>query len=193
MNDRLFCDIIGIGNAGRAAGVHKKRSIFMEGSVFMISNKSDWFFNRIIELRGDLFAYAFSITKSREDAEDAVHNAIIKAFNGLPKLRNKAKLKPWLFKILKNECLLILRKGKRFTCLAEDIPAERKDYDTSLDLGSAVGSLDEELREVVVLYYKLGYSTGEISKIVGIPRGTVMSRLSRARGLIKKYLEGEKK
>lgn len=159
----------------------------------MISNKSDWFFNRIIELRGDLFAYAFSITKSREDAEDAVHNAVIKAFDNLPKLKNKAKLKPWLFKILRNECLLLLRKRKRFTVLDEDIPGERMDVEESIDLSSAVGSLPEELREAVVLYYKLGYSTSETADITGVPRGTVMSRLARARELIKRYFEGEKK
>lgn len=83
--------------------------------------KSDYFFNIIPALQGDLFAYAFSITKSREEAEDAVHNAIIKAFDGLPKLRNRAKLKQWLFRILRNECLQIKRQGRRFAPLNEDI------------------------------------------------------------------------
>lgn len=150
-----------------------------------------WFFNSITALQGDLFAYAFSITRSREDAEDAVHNTIVKAYGGLPKLKSRAKLKPWLFAILRNECLLILRQAKRFTELSEDIPAERSDDEARLDLSSAVGSLKDELREVVVLYYKLGYSTGEIAKITGIPRGTVMSRLARARELIKNHIGGE--
>ena len=60
-----------------------------------------------------------------------------------------------------------------------------------LDLGLAINSLGDEFREVVLLYYKLGYSTGEIAKIVGIPRGTVMSRLARARELIRIRIEGE--
>jgi len=158
----------------------------------MDREKSEWFFNSITALNGDLFAYAFSITKSREEAEDAVHNAIVKAFDGLPKLRNKAKLRPWLFRILRNECLLLIRRNKRFTLLPEDIPAEPRDEETKLDLGHAVGSLSEDLREAVVLYYKLGYSTGEIANITGVPRGTVMSRLARARELIRNYMEGEK-
>lgn len=158
----------------------------------MIREKSDWFFNSITVLQRDLFAYAFSITKSREDAEDAVHNAIIKAFDGLPELKSKAKLRPWLFKILRNECLLLLRQRKRFAELSEDIRTEQKDNEEMLDLGSAVGNLGSELREAVVLYYKLGYSTSEIAVITGIPRGTVMSRLARARELIKIYFEGEK-
>ena len=92
----------------------------------MLRESPDWFFNSITALQGDLFAYAFSITKSREDAEDAVQNAIIKAFDGLPDLRNRARLKPWLFRILRNECLLLLRQGKRFAALTPEIPALKK-------------------------------------------------------------------
>lgn len=157
----------------------------------MTQNKTDWFFNSITALQGDMFAYAFSITKSREDAEDAVHNAVIKAFDNLPKLRSRAKFRPWLFRILRNECLLSMRFRRRFSPITEDIPAEQKDIEISIDLSIAVGGLGEELREIVVLYYKIGYSTGEIAKIVGIPRGTVMSRLARARELIRIRIEGE--
>ena len=158
----------------------------------MTQKKTDWFFNSITALQGDMFAYAFSITKSREDAEDAVHNAVIKAFDNLPKLRSRAKFRPWLFRILRNECLLSMRFRRRFSPITEDIPAEQKDLEISIDLSIAVGGLSEELREIVVLYYKIGYSTGEIAKIVGIPRGTVMSRLARARELIGLSLKGEK-
>lgn len=157
----------------------------------MTQNKTDWFFNSITVLRGDMFAYAFSITKSREDAEDAVHNAIIKAFDSLPKLRNKAKFRQWLFTILRNECLLLMKQGKRFTELSEDIPAQMKDNAASLDLSIAVGKLSQDLREVIVLHYKLGYSTREIALIVGVPQGTVMSRLARARELMRTYLSGD--
>lgn len=157
----------------------------------MARERYEWFYSGITALQGELFAYAFSITRSREDAEDAVHNAVIKAFEGLPKLKNRAKLKPWLFAILRNECLLQLRLGKRFSELTEDIPAAESDAETKIDLKNAVGSLSTELREVVVLYYKLGYSTGEIARLINIPRGTVMSRLARARDLIKTHIEGE--
>lgn len=158
----------------------------------MTQKKTDWFFNSITAMQGDMFAYAFSITESREDAEDAVHNAIIKAFDNLPKLRNRAKFRPWLFKILRNECLLSMRFRRRFSPFTEDIPAEQKDLETSIDLSIAVSGLSEELREIVVLYYKIGYSTGEIAQILDIPRGTVMSRLARARELIGFSLKGEK-
>ncbi len=157
----------------------------------MAQERTDWFFNSIAALKGDMFAYAFSITKSREDAEDAVHNAIIKAFDGLSELRNRAKLRPWLFRILRNECLKLINLKSRFTSITDDMPAEHKDLEESLDLGLAINSLGDEFREVVLLYYKLGYSTGEIAKIVGIPRGTVMSRLARARELIRIRIEGE--
>lgn len=153
--------------------------------------RTDWFFDSIAALRGDMFAYAFSITKSREDAEDAVHNAMIKAFDSLPELRSRAKLRPWLFRILRNECLKLINLKNRFAPLADDVPAGHKDPEESMDLGFAVSSLGDEFREVIVLYYKLGYSTGEIARIVGIPRGTVMSRLARARELIRIRIEGE--
>ena len=157
----------------------------------MAQERTDWFFNSIAALKGDMFAYAFSITKSREDAEDAVHNAIIKAFDGLPELKSRAKLRPWLFRILRNECLKLINLKSRFSPITDDMPAEHNDLEERLDLGLAINSLGDEFREVVLLYYKLGYSTGEIAKIVGIPRGTVMSRLARARELIRIRIEGE--
>lgn len=157
----------------------------------MAREKTDWFFNSITALQGDMFSYAFSITKSREDAEDAVHNAIIKAFDSLPKLRNKARFRQWLFTILRNECLLLIRHGKRFSELAETVPSERKDDEARLDLCSAVRRLNKDLRDVIVLYYEFGYSTREIAIIVDAPQGTVMSRLARARERIRTYIEGE--
>lgn len=155
----------------------------------MKSSITDRFFEAVTALRGDMFAYAFSITKQREDAEDAVHNAIIKAFDGLGKLRNEAKLRSWLFAILRTEALLILRRRKRFAPLTDDIPTESGMSAEKLDTANAVAALPRELREAVVLYYKLGYSTEEIASIVHIPRGTVMSRLHRAREILKKQLE----
>lgn len=157
----------------------------------MAQERTDWFFNSIAALKGDMFAYAFSITKSREDAEDAVHNAIIKAFDSLETLRSKVKFKQWMFAILRNECLLLIKQWRRSAELTEDIPAEMKDNEESMDLSIAVGRLSKELREVTVLYYKLGYSTREIALIVDAPQSTVMSRLARARELIRAYIEGE--
>ncbi|MBQ2518029.1 MAG: RNA polymerase sigma factor [Clostridia bacterium] len=155
----------------------------------MKSDLTDRFFEAVIALRGDMFAYAFSITKQREDAEDAVHNAIVKAFEGLGKLKNESKLKPWLFAILRTEALQLLRQKKRFAALPEDIPGANSGDEERIDAENAVASLPRELREAVVLYYKLGYSTEEIAAIARIPRGTVMSRLHRAREHIKKQLE----
>lgn len=159
----------------------------------MEQREHERFFNGIEALSGDLFAYAFSITKSKEDAEDAVHNAIIKAFDGLSKLRNFAKFKPWLLTILRNECLILLRQRKRFAPLDSEMPAGDTSGEEDLDIANSIGELEDELREAVMLYYKLGYSTAEIAGIVGIPRSTVMSRLARARELIRKQLEGEKR
>jgi RNA polymerase sigma-70 factor (ECF subfamily) len=136
-----------------------------------------------------MFAYAFSITKKREDAEDAVQNAIVKAFEGLEKLKDESKLKPWLFAILRTEALSILRQRKRIGPLDDDIPIENMPSAESMDAANAIARLPRELREAIVLYYKLGYSTEEIAHIERIPRGTVMSRLHRARKLIRKQLE----
>ena len=154
-----------------------------------MKTKIDRFFETVTVLRGEMFAYAFSITKQREDAEDAVHSAIVKAFDGLGRLRDESKLKPWLFAIIRTEALQILRRRKRFSELTDEIPARDEPSAERLDAVNAVAALPQKLREAVVLYYMLGYSTEEIASIVHIPRGTVMSRLHRARELIKKQLE----
>ena len=89
-------------------------------------------------------------------------------------------LKTWVTKILINECLKIIRNGKREISLAvlpEDI---QNSEESSIHLKIAINSLPEDLRKVIILRYFGGFTISETAEILGIPDGTVSTRSRKA-------------
>ena len=95
--------------------------------------------------------------------------------------------KTWATRILINECKLLIRSGSKLTELenVKNEPNEEIDYMT-IAVKQLIEKLDENHRDVVILYYFDDYSIKEISQILEIEEGTVKSRLSRARDELKK-------
>lgn len=141
------------------------------------------------EYRSGLFRIAKGILLNDADAEDAVSEAICKAFANLHKLRDFGSLKPWVVKILVNEAYCIAKKRKRTEPL-DGISNESSNPDRleSLELWDAVELLGVEFRTVTVLFYYEDMSIKEISKILNLPQGTVNSRLNRSREKLKTIL-----
>ena len=137
-------------------------------------------------------------------AEDATQDAALKALRGIGSLR-AAEPKPWFLAIVRNTCFNSLRTSrsrKQFEAAFEDegspIPisygnpaSEAFSSATRESLRRAIESLPEGLREVIVLREIEDMSYREIAEIAGIPEGTVMSRLSRARERLAKILGSE--
>lgn len=144
------------------------------------------------ENRQSLYRLASTILKRKEDIEDAISETILKAYSNYFKLRDKAKFKGWIFKILVNECYIIIRKNKKYY-LSEDFSKYDNGYEENNDEGLMhyVNKLDRDFRDVVVLFYYEGMSVKEISEILGVREGTVKSRLSRARSKLKIIMENE--
>lgn len=154
--------------------------------------KLQWFYEQIVDLRNDLFYFAYSIMRSIPESEDAVSSAIIKAHIHIDSLRNRRALKPWLFSIVRNECYSMSKARQRTISIDTDIAFYcEAGSEQKIDVGNALMNLPQEQRMVITLYYICGHSVKEVAEILEIPPGTVKSRLSRARSELKKVLGDE--
>lgn len=138
------------------------------------------------------YRVAKSILQREQDVEDAVQEGLFKAYQKRNTLKDVAFFQTWLTRIIINECYTILRKAKDTGSLedeGENLPAKEEERYT--ELYEAIRMLPPKVRIVIVLYYVEGYSTAEIKSILKIPQGTVKSRLSKGRELLKNFLEYE--
>ncbi len=163
----------------------------------MLSNYDEktWFCDQVIENKLALFRLAKSILKNDADAEDAVQDAVLSAYSKLSTLRDRDKFKPWIMKILVNSAYQTYGKRKPEVNL-EDVDnilaVIPQDNTKALSLWSAVETLSDDLRAVVVLFYYEDMSISEISRITGARRGAIKTRLCRARQKLKPILLGER-
>lgn len=153
-----------------------------------------WFARKTGELHKGMYVLAISILKNDADAEDAMQNALLLAYRNLDKLRFFERFKPWLFKILTNECYKILNSKKNCEDI-ENCPKEAAfggaDAETRLTLWRAVEALPEDYRIVTVLFYYEDMKIGEIASALDISADTVKKRLSRAREKLRGVLDEE--
>jgi RNA polymerase sigma-70 factor, ECF subfamily len=125
---------------------------------------------------------AYAVTGRRELADDVAQDAFERAFAALSRFDGRRPFAPWLHRIVVNRCLDLLRSERRL--VSGDVEVERLEWH-DLDNGdrellTAVARLSLQRRVVIVLRYGLGYSPTAIGKLLGIPTGTVNSRLARA-------------
>ena len=140
-----------------------------------------------------LYKTAMAILRNSEDVNDAIQETLLSAYKNLDRLKNKEYFTTWIITILRNNCFDIIKKNKKIVSV-DDAFIENTDsyYDTYKSDSSVervLNELDEDLKEITVLYYYDEFSIKEISSIMNIPEGTVKSRLSRAREKIRELLE----
>jgi len=125
---------------------------------------------------------AYVITGRREFADDVAQDAFERAFAALSRFDERRPFGPWLHRIVVNRCLDLLRTERRL--VAGDAELARLEWhdvsDGDQELLDAVAGLSLQRRVVVVLRYGLGYTPTAIAELLGIPTGTVNSRLARA-------------
>lgn len=152
-----------------------------------------------------VYYHCLSLLRSQEDAQDAAQESMLRAYRAMPGFRGGSGVATWLYRIAHNVCLDMLRKrgaGQEPTSLDElreqgfDAPAEEKTpderYETHAELErlwAVVQALPEDLRVMLYLRHRKGYSYEELSEAMGMPMGTVKSKLGRARERIRKQLE----
>lgn len=147
----------------------------------------------ILENMQSLYRVAFSILRTDEEISDAISNTTVIVFEKIQTLKNEAFFKTWLTKILINECYKIYNQNKKIIYLENSNQENMAYNDTYSDFETRnlIKNLDQDLREIVILYYFEDFSVKEISKVLKIPEGTVKSRLSRARKELAKKLISE--
>ncbi|MDO5142968.1 MAG: RNA polymerase sigma factor [Eubacteriales bacterium] len=140
--------------------------------------------------RHAMYRAARVLLDSDADAEDAVGEAILRAWQSFGRLREERALKSWLLRITVNCAYAHHRKEARVT-YTDDLEPLAGGAEDPHDLGlwDAVCRLPEEQRIVTVLFYYEDMPTAAIAKTLGVREGTVRSRLSRARDRLRTLLK----
>jgi RNA polymerase sigma-70 factor (ECF subfamily) len=143
-------------------------------------------FERLVEQHEQrLYTLAARVLGDREDAADAVQEALVRAWLALPKFRGDARFSTWLYRIVVNAAHDVRARRRVRTAEEPPDPVDPRDrfaeHELSGKLQQALGELDEIYRVAVVLYDVLGCSYAEIAAMTGVPEGTVKSRIFRGR------------
>lgn len=146
------------------------------------------------QFHGDVYRFAYRLTGDSDWAEDIVQNTFLKSFERLEQLRDQAKAKSWLLAIARTTFLGDLRKRKSWVFTDAEMDGGQvptAEVESSLDsarLQAALMEMPEAFRVVVVMHYLQQESYRDIAEQLEIPIGTVMSRLSRAKRMLKTKL-----
>jgi RNA polymerase sigma-70 factor, ECF subfamily len=143
-----------------------------------------------------LRSLAYRLLGDRDRMDDALQEAYVKAFRALPRFRGDAKLGTWLYRIAYNACLDELGRSRRAVQLpldeAAEQPSSRADPGDAVasrrDLAAALAGLSSADRAAVLLVDAQGFDYREAGDVLGIPVGTVASRLNRARAALRAAL-----
>jgi RNA polymerase sigma-70 factor (ECF subfamily) len=133
--------------------------------------------------------YARSLLRDPQEVDDLVHDCLVRALDQLHTRREDGDLRAWLFAIMRNLFLSRARNktGSRVVFLEEvnqdglAMQATQEGHMQANDLLRGLDELSEEQRSVLLLVSVEGLSYAQVAQVLGIPIGTVMSRLSRAR------------
>lgn len=142
--------------------------------------------------------YAYALVRDRDAADDLVQDCLTHALSRWYQRRTEAELKPWLLAILRNLFISSYRtRARRSTHVGLDEapdPGQPADQERGLVARDALGALDllpEEQKSLLLLVGVEELSYAEVARILDIPTGTVMSRLSRARQRLRALLDAE--
>lgn len=136
-----------------------------------------------------LYCVSRSILRSDADCADAVAEAISKAWAARARFREGAPFRPWITRILINECRNIQRQRMRVLPVA--VVFDRAEPARGEQLQDALSALPDQLRLPLVLHHLEGFSVAEIAAMLKTPSGTVKWRLSRARAQMRVLLSEE--
>lgn len=159
-------------------------------------------FNPLVErYKLPLYKVMYRMVFNRDDAEDLVEEAFIKAFRSIKKFETGRPFYAWICRIAVNNAINHLRKEKRahvqpLEFVEHQLTAKKGDPVKMTEhkvlqekIAESMARLPEDYRTILILRVDEEFSYEEISKILNIPRGTVMSRLARARQRLKEIFK----
>ena len=144
--------------------------------------------------------YAWALLRNASDADDLVQDCLLRAIDRLDTLRTDAELRPWMFTIMHN---LYVSRWRRKRLQAEVVtddaeadlamsPAQPASTEVR-DVLRGLAMLPDDQRQVLLLVAVEGFQYDEVAKMLDVPIGTVMSRLSRARDRLRDFIEGKER
>lgn len=150
---------------------------------------------------GVMLKYAYALSRDSDLACDLVQDSIVKALSARDLPKRHESYQPWLFSILRNVFFDQLRRRRRQNDYVRDTveqdlrdsPEQRIEESliNRITVRAGLDRLSDAHREILVLVDIAGFSYGEVANLLGVPRGTVMSRLSRARHSLRQEISTE--
>ncbi len=137
-----------------------------------------------------LWAVAVRTTGDRDEAADALQDAMVSAYRGAAGFRGEAAVTTWLHRVVVNACLdrMRRRRARPTVPLPETEPADVRDEhartETALDVRAALAALPEHQRQALVLVDMHGLSVAEAAAVLEVAEGTVKSRCARGRAAL---------
>jgi len=160
----------------------------------VLGGKIDAFTYLVEKHKDKAYNLAFRICGNREDAEEVAQDAFLKAYRSLKNFKMKSSFATWLYRIVYNTAVSLVRSRKKGLLALEEFPADAvdflgfdnneeeaaNDYTNSL-VNFALQKISEEERGLVTLYYYNDLDAAEIAGITGISKSNIKVKLFRAR------------
>ena len=182
-----------------------------------IRGRREAFSDLVKRHQGTVFRIALRILRDEGEASDAAQEAFLKAFRNLQSFDTARPFAPWLYRIARNHALDMARsksasperleiarasgddEDEGAGAVGRDVADDAPDSFALIDsaelakrVGAALGQLDGKYREVIELYHYENLTYDEIAGTLGVPIGTVMTRIHRARKKLAEILHAEK-
>ena len=144
-----------------------------------------------------LRALAYRLLRDRDRMDDALQEAYLRAYRALPRFRGDAAFRTWLYRIAYNVCVEELARGRRqpgvvplddLGAVSASEPDVADDVTQRARLAAALEALAPEERAAVLLVDAQGFDYRSAGAVLGVPQGTVASRLNRARAALRETL-----
>ena len=139
-----------------------------------------------------VYTLCFRMCGNSEDAEEAAQDAFLALWRGIDRFRQESSLSTWIYRLATNACIDTLRRRKKQSGSVslddEELSVEHREAQKLLQEG--LSALPEEYRKVLILREIEGLSYTEIAESASIELGTVKSRISRGRSLLRNFLSG---
>ncbi len=142
----------------------------------------------ILENQDRFYRIAYSYTKHQEDALDAVQSAVCKALEAHENIKNADAVNTWFYRILINECLMVLKKRNKVVLTADAAQQEvgyyEKGYEQGGDIEQELDKLELDVQGIIKLRF-----FEELSFITGLKLNTVKTKLYRGLKLLKENIQ----
>ncbi|HEY0389847.1 MAG TPA: sigma-70 family RNA polymerase sigma factor [Gaiellales bacterium] len=148
----------------------------------------------VVRYQDRLYTLALRVTLSEHDARDCVQEGLISAWRAIDRFRGDARFSTWIYRIVIRKAYDALDRRRRTAEPVDDVDVRTTDRpaDDRLDVIAALATLEPDFRAAVVACDIVGMSMDEAAEALGVPAGTVKSRLSRARARLADHLEANR-